>query len=274
MTYVEELFSLKGRTAIVTGGYGHLGRVMCWTLAAAGARVYCAGPNKERFRENFPFVLLEALASQYPELGMADISFLPFNLANDVSHSEALAKVQSEAGGLDILVNNAFFLPPEDSSNSFCHRMDGLLSHGADFTDKASKLLQRSDQSRIVNIASIYGVVAPDPEIYRDEPKQRSQAIYGAAKAALIQLTKYWASFWGAEYPQLTVNAISPGAFPRTAKDGGPSTGFRNLLAQRSIAGRIGKPEDLSGAVLLLCSRAGAYITGQNLVIDGGWTTR
>ena len=279
MTYIEELFSLKGRVAIVTGGYGHLGRAMCWALAAAGAKVYCAGPSRERFRESFPFAMIEVLASEYSEL--EDIAYLPFDLADCESQNRALEQVQMEAGGLDILVYNAFFEAQankkagaetgvKERSEAFFR--EGTVACTAAFTEAAWALLQRSDQPRIVNIASMYGIVAPDPNLYREHPEQRSRASYNAAKAALLQLTRYWASFWGEDCPALTVNAISPGPFPRSEKQ--VSASFRALLSRRTIVGRTGVPEDLSGALLLLSSRAGSYITAQNLVVDGGWTAR
>ncbi len=311
MTYIEELFGLKGRTALVTGGYGHLGRAMCWALAAAGAKVYCAGPSREHFRERFPLAMLEALAAEYPEMGMADICYLSLDLASTASRKEALHQIYREEGGLDILINNAFFLgplsdrdaeaaqkdmeqsPDQNQARQFCRDMDGLLNCTVALSEAARAMLQSSEQGRIINIASMYGVVAPDPGLYSEAPQQRSRASYNAAKAALIQLTRYWASFWGQQYPQLTVNTVSPGPFPAgppaTRKESasapqaqiqGPTqelaaaASFRAELARRTIAGRVGQPEDLCGALLLLASRAGCYITGQNLLVDGGWTVR
>ncbi len=272
MTYIEELFSLKGRTAIISGGYGHLGRSMCWALAAAGAKVYCAGPSREHFRESFPFTIMEAVARENPDWALADIRYLPFDLASEQSHAEVLQQVQNQSGGLDILVNSAFFLSSNADkaiARNFSKDMDGILNNTAIFSELAQDMLQRSDQARIVNIASMYGMVAPKPELYCEYPEQRSRASYGAAKAALIQLTRYWASFWGTS--QFTVNAISPGPFPRTYNC---DELFLKKLSDGTIAGRIGRPEDLVGALLLLCSRAGSYITGQNIIVDGGWTVR
>lgn len=291
MTYIEELFSLKGRVAVVTGGYGHLGRAMCWALAAAGAKVYCAGPSRERFRESFPFAMMEVLASEYSELELVDIAYLPFDLGDCDSQSEALAQVQREAGGLDILVNNAFFEAQASEGASanksagtktaikerieaFRSDWGGAISCTAAFTEATWALLQQSDQPRIVNIASMYGIVAPDPNLYLEHPEQRSKAGYNAAKAALLQLTRYWASFWGESCPALTVNAISPGPFPRSKGEKRISPSFQAMLSRRTIVDRTGVPEDLSGALLLLSSRAGSYITAQNLVVDGGWTAR
>ena len=216
---------------------------------------------------------------------MSTLSYLPFDLADCESQNRALEQVQREAGGLDILVNNAFFhaqsmdeaRKEKDTSlkerkNAFCSDLEGFLAGSAVFTEAAWALLQRSDQARIVNIASMYGIVAPDPNLYVEHPEQRSKASYNAAKAALLQLTRYWASFWGEGCPSLTVNAISPGPFPRSEKQ--VSASFRAMLSRRTIVGRTGVPEDLSGALLLLSSRAGSYITAQNLVVDGGWTAR
>ena len=267
MTYIEELFGLKGRTAIVTGGYGYLGRAMCWALAAAGAQVYCAGPSKERFRKSFPFSIMEAIAEQSPDMALADIRYLPFDLTRQTSYQEILDQVHSESGRLDILINNAFFLSPQPEC--FSEDMDGILNKTVIFSECAKDLLLRSNQGRIVNIASMYGIIAPDPQLYNGFPQQRSRASYNAAKAALLQLTKYWASFWGTS--QFTINAISPGPFPRKQ---GLNTVFCDKLSSRTIVGRIGKPEDLVGPLLLLCSQAGSYITGQNLIVDGGWTVR
>lgn len=119
----------------------------------------------------------------------------------------------------------------------------------------------------ILNIASMYGHVAPDYRIYPDL-RYTNPPSYGAAKAGVIQLTKYMASFLSPY--GIRVNALSPGPFPHPETQ--TNRRFLEQLQNRNPMRRIGVPEDLKGAVALLCSDAGSYMTGQNLCVDGGWT--
>ena len=121
----------------------------------------------------------------------------------------------------------------------------------------------------ILNVASMYGVVAPDYKIYLNN-NHANPPSYGAAKAGIVQLTKYLASFLGKD--GVRVNCISPGPFPfKSTVDEIPE--FIKTLEDKTMLDKIGNPEDLKGIVALLCSDASNYITGQNISIDGGWTS-
>ena len=123
-------------------------------------------------------------------------------------------------------------------------------------------------KGNILNIASMYGHVAPDYRLY-DGDRFANPPSYGAAKAGVIQLTKYLASFLSQH--EIRVNCISPGPFPfETTQDESPE--FIRRLSEKNPMNRIGNPHELKGAALLLCSNAGSYITGQNLRVDGGWS--
>ena len=114
----------------------------------------------------------------------------------------------------------------------------------------------------------MYGVVAPDFSVYDDSPQFFNPPHYGAAKAGLVQLTKYYASYLG-KY-NINVNAVSPGPFPHDSVQ--KDVGFIKRLESKTALKRIGKPSDLGGIFVFLCSDASNYITGQNLMVDGGWT--
>ena len=121
----------------------------------------------------------------------------------------------------------------------------------------------------IVNVSSMYGMVSPQPSLYAEHERFHNPPGYGAAKAGLLQFTRYAATHLAAK--GIRVNALSPGAFPSPQVQ--RSEGFVRALEQRVPLGRIGQPEELGGAVVFLLSDASSYMTGHNLVVDGGWTT-
>ena len=116
----------------------------------------------------------------------------------------------------------------------------------------------------------MYGIVAPQFDVYNDYPQFINPPHYGAAKAGVVQLTKYYASYLGNK--NIQVNAVTPGPFPSETVQ--QSEGFIKKLEEKTALNRIGKPEDLAGAFVFLSSDASDFITGQNIIIDGGWTTK
>lgn len=118
----------------------------------------------------------------------------------------------------------------------------------------------------IVNIASMYGLLAPDLDIY-DSIESASPPFYGAGKAGLLQLTRYCASALAKR--NIRVNSITPGPFPQMEK---ADKAFMERLSKKTMLKRMGKPEDLNGTILLLCSDASSYMSGSNIVVDGGMT--
>jgi NAD(P)-dependent dehydrogenase (short-subunit alcohol dehydrogenase family) len=257
----EDLFSLKGKVAVVTGGYGHLGRSFCKGLAKAEATAIVAGPHPDKFkevfeRENDPKIVFEQM-----------------DVGSEESIKVAFENIYKTTGRIDVLVNCAFYPggsgdPAEMSSSDFEGGIDGTLNSVFRCIKLVVPYMKRMKKGSIINISSMYGTVSPDFGIYKGYEKQFSQPNYGAGKAGVIQLTRYYAAYL-AGYG-IRVNCISPGAFP--ADETVKQKEFLHRLLAKIPMGRVGKPEDLEGAAVFLASDASSYITGQNIIIDGGWT--
>jgi len=260
------LFSLEGRTALVTGAAGHLGRAMAGALAGAGAVVYLNG------RRPGP---LEDLRDELRSEG-ASAEIAPFDVLDPGAVTNFLARLAQQSDRLDVLVNNAHSgrtgtlesAEAKDYTDAFAVAVQAA----AELTKAALELLKaaavRQGHASVINITSMYGMVSPDPSIYGSSG-QNSPPYYGAAKAGLIQLTRYAAVHLAPH--KVRVNAISPGPFPPPAlADRMPD--FWALLNHKSPMRRVGRAAELQGAVLFLASDASTYVTGINLPVDGGWT--
>lgn len=249
---------LSRKVAVVTGGYGHLGKAICESLRFHGADVYILARSKEKFIEAF----------QHNE----KIHFLEGDISSAASIRKAYSNVVAHAGKLDVLINNAFYLrgnsPTEMTKEDFSFGLDGCLTSMFECIRESLPFLKAG--ASIINVSSMYGMVAPDFQVYKKFPAYLNPPHYGAAKAGVIQLTKYYASFLGPL--GIRVNTVTPGPFPslKVQKD----EEFINELKERTLVGKIGNPEDLAGAFIFLASDAANFITGQNIVVDGGWTAK
>ncbi len=257
----EDLFSLRGKVAVVTGGYGHLGRSFCKGLAGAGASVVAAGRSYDKFK------------SAFRKGNSRKIAFEQMDISSEESVKTALKNIYKKTKRIDILVNNAVYLqgfddPTETSSSDWDYGVDGTLNSVFRCIKSVVRYMRRAKKSSIINISSMYGVVSPDFSIYKGYKKQFSPPNYGAAKAGVIQLTRYYAVYL-AGYG-IRVNCISPGAFPDSNIV--KQKRFLQKLSAKIPMGRIGRPDELEGAVVFLASDASSYMTGQNIIIDGGWT--
>jgi gluconate 5-dehydrogenase len=270
------LFSLVGKTAVITGASGFLGRTFVETLLTNGARVVALGRSERletevaHWRERFgPDRILGVRVDMY------DVSALTDEL-------EAIARGESR---IDVLINNAHELGPNTGFNipegalesasfdQWSRNMTGGLYWPVLTVQKlgARMLLQRSGS--IINVSTMYAQVAPSPKLYVDT-KFLNPAGYSASKAALLSFTRYVASFWGEA--GVRANAILPGPFSNTDDGAANSVAegdfFVDRLKARTALGRIGRPGELAGALLFLASDASSYVTGQGIVVDGGWT--
>lgn len=260
------LFGLEGRVALVTGGAGHLGSAVAAALAAAGATVVLNGRNAEA---------LAAVAAQIGDAGGA-AHVAAHDLLDSDQVGALVAEVEDRFGRLDVLVNNAYrgttgtidSATPGDYDHSFRIGMTAP----ADLVNQALDLLARSsDATRsasVINVASMYGLVSPDPGVYGDSG-HNSAPYYGAAKAALLQWTRYAAVHLAPRH--IRVNAVTPGPFPKPVVQQNMPELWDNLTAKVPL-GRLGSPHELCGAVVYLASGASSFVTGTNLVVDGGWT--
>lgn len=247
---------LEKKHVLITGAAGQLGMRFAETFAAEGALLWLADQSAEN--------LAKAAAQLAP-------SSLSGTLLMDVTQPESVAngfaKIQAH-GGLDVLVNNAgmgVFTPFwERDYADFMQVMS--VNAGGTFlcTREALKLMKGKGEGSIINIGSIYGVVSSDPRIYTDCNRMNSE-VYSASKAAVIQLTKYFAVH--AAELGVRVNCVSPGGvFNHQGDD------FVGNYAARTPLKRMAKDQDICGAVIFLASNEAAYVSGQNIVVDGGFT--
>jgi len=251
------LFDLTGKVILVTGGYGHLGKHICKGLADYGASVYVLARSEDKFTAAFG-------------KDSSNIAFAQCDVSSTESVRAALKAVSEQENGIDVLVNNAVYLRGrhEISDEDWAFTMDGVLGNFYRCIREVIPYLRKRGKGKIINVSSMYGMVSPDFAVYESAPQFLNPPHYGVAKAGVIQLTKYFAKYLGAD--NITVNAVSPGPFPSAKVQN--EREFIDALEKKTALGRIGKPEDLEGAFVFLCSDSSAYITGHNLVIDGGWT--
>ncbi|KAA0890492.1 SDR family NAD(P)-dependent oxidoreductase [Oryzomonas rubra] len=259
---INDLLSLKGRVALVTGGAGYLGSEMSYTLAELGANVVIASRDLKKCQER-----CEEIAENVGN-GIKMLA-IELDLLDKQSIVRCFEEIHKHFDAIDILINNAWSGNKNswESINDKDWDYDINMSLNSNFriTKIAFPDLVKT-KGVILNIASMYGHISPDYRIY-DGEQFTNPPSYGAAKAGVIQFTKYLASFLSPH--QIRVNALSPGAFPHEATQ--QHTEFMARLGSKNPMNRIGYPYELKGAVALLCSDAGSYITGQNICVDGGW---
>ena len=192
------------------------------------------------------------------------------DVSTDAGVATALDAIQSEAGRVDGWVNNAYAGRSGLLGELDRAEVEATLARGVGDTMLATQAAaeRMSAGGAILNVASMYGLVSPQPDAYRSNPRFHNPPAYGAAKAGVIAFTRY-----AAVHPAprgIRVNAIAPGPFP--SGDAAADPAFVAELEKRVPLGRIGTPDDLGAAAVLLLSPGAAYITGQTIAIDGGWT--
>ncbi len=265
MRTLTELMGLDGRVAVVTGGAGHIGRVIAGTLAEQGAAVAVVDCHEDG---------CHSAAEQIQQIHRRGTVGLVADLSCDQQTRALPGRVLEHFGQLDILVNCAAFVGTsrlsgwatsfeQQSVEAWRKAMDLNLTVPFVLAQSCREALACSGHGCIINIASIYGVVAPDLGLY-EGTSMANPAAYGASKAGLLQLTRHLAAILA---PKVRVNAITPGGVERNQPEI-----FQRRYQARTPLGRLATEEDLKGAVAYLASDLSAYVTGQNLIVDGGWT--
>lgn len=254
---------LQDKSVLITGGAGLLGRAFSTAVAAAGARVVVADIHPDGAR------IADAVAA---ETGSTTVSYERCDITDTVEVREMLSRCVDRYGRLDALVNNAYPRNPhygrhfEDVTyEDFCDNVGMHLGGYFNMAREASAIMMRQHEGVIVNVASIYGFAAPRFEIY-EGTTMTMPVEYAAIKGGLITLTRYLASYLGPH--NIRVNAISPGGI-----EAGQDPSFIRRYTRRAVLGeRMARPDDITGPLLFLLSDDARYMTGQNVVVDGGWT--
>ncbi|HVZ34546.1 MAG TPA: SDR family oxidoreductase [Polyangiaceae bacterium] len=263
--------ALAGKVAIVTGALGLLGREHCAALAAAGAHVVASDLNDDG---------CGALARRLSEAHGVESLGVGADVASPSALDELRNRVLDRFGSIDVLVNNAAIDDKFSSESAAQSRFEQYpLERFRRLLEvnvlgvflccqRLGQVMAERGSGSIINVASTYGVVAPDQSLYRrPDGSQRffKGPAYPASKGALLQLTRFLAAYWGAA--GVRVNALSPGGV-----ENGQGEQFVERYSERTPLGRMARPADYAGALVFLASDASAYMTGSNLVIDGGFT--
>ncbi len=256
---MSELFDLSGRLALVTGAGGRLGRAFAKALADAGAQILLTGRDEERLR------------TTAAELGPATLGIHAADLREEAAVNDLFAEIEARHGGLDVLVNGAGIarhaplgeVSAEDFAEVFA------LNVTASFlcAQSSASLMRARGGGKIVNVGSIYGSVAVDPRIYEGAPGMvQASPPYASSKSALINLTRDLAVRLGPW--NIQVNLVSPGGV-----EADQPIPFRESYSRRTPAGRMANAADIAGTVVYLSAPASDYVTGQNVIVDGGFTS-
>jgi NAD(P)-dependent dehydrogenase (short-subunit alcohol dehydrogenase family) len=259
-TSTSEILTLKGKDIWVFGGAGHLGKAAVSLLCHAGARVLC--------------IDLDNRAESFVQSSGLEGSVTPAacDVRNISDLKEFIRSHAQQRGVPHGLVNFTFASTArqlEDLTESeFDEVNHGGLTATFFLAREVGGEMAKLNRGSIVLLSSMYGLVSPDPKLY-EAPLNKNPIEYGVAKAGIIQMTKYLAVHWGKQ--NVRTNCISPGPFPNPdVQQQHPD--FVQRLAERTPLGRVGHPEEIAGAVAFLLSDAATYVTGHNLIVDGGWT--
>jgi NAD(P)-dependent dehydrogenase (short-subunit alcohol dehydrogenase family) len=259
MPGLTESFRLDGRVALVTGGAGTIGRSLCWGLAEAGASVIVAARNLDR---------CQALASEISARYGAAIA-LPLDLASEESIEALADAARQRFGGIDILVNNAISQFPGHVETYSLADWDRSMAVDAGGYFRITQLCLNDMLARgggnIITIASMLGIVAADPSLYPAKGIAGFRPSYFYTKAGVVGFTRFIATAYADR--NIRANCISPGGVETD-----PPRADSAAFIARTPMQRLAKPDDLKGAVVYLASDASAYVTGHNLVVDGGYT--
>lgn len=264
----KDYFNLKNKVAVVTGSAGRLGSEFAHTLCSAGASVVLVDIEHKKNQ-----ALEKNLRKKF---GKKAMSFI-LDISNQELVKDLAKKIRKTHGGVDILVNNAFFNPsinqvhktkkfeifPIDVWNTV---LEVNLTGTFVCSQELGGMMAKKGSGTIINISSIYGMVGADQRIYGNSGLN-SQPSYAATKGAMVNLTRYMATYWRGK--NVRVNTLTLGG---VLDESYMKKSFIKKYSERTILGRMAKRTEYNGAMLFLASDASSYMTGANMVVDGGWT--
>jgi len=271
MNEVQKLFDLTDQVAIVTGGAGFLGQQFSEALSEAGAKVVVADID-------------QAAAVAYAETLQKKTGSalgVKLDVTDPFSVQDLMDRTLEKYGQLNILVNSAALDPKFDNQNqsqnitsfeefpleSWKDALDVNLTGMFLTCQYATREMKKNGKGSLINICSTYGISGPDQRLYESlgEPRRYKPVYYSVSKAGVLGLTKYIATYF--EGTEIRCNALTPGGVERDHDQA-----FKDAYASRTVLGRMAYPHEMKGAVVFLASEASSYMTGTNLVVDGGWT--
>ena len=264
----SELFSLANKVVVVTGGAGLLGQVFCQGLVDVGAHVAIV---------DLDLASAETAAKKINKSDAQKVVAFESDITSPESVTQMVANVVKQLGRIDVLVNNAaskgssldaFFESFEDYSLKTWREVMSVNIDGLFLVAQAvGKQMKKQGGGSIIQTSSIYGVVAPDQRIYEGSEYNgraiNTPAVYSASKAAVNGLTSYLSTYWASS--KIRVNSLTPGGIAS-----GQNSEFNKKYSNRVPLGRMGEASELVGALIYLASDASSYVTGQNLIVDGG----
>ena len=257
---IHTLFSLKGKVALVTGGAGRYGQQISGALAEAGATVIIASRSAEKRGSFVEMMRREGW----------DAHDFSLDLTSEDSVEQLAVEIEGRWQRLDVLFNNAVAVRAESLDQHSVEDWGRAMECNSMGLYRACRIfggrMAEQRAGSIINVASIYGVVSPEFGIYDGHREMTNPPSYGFAKAGMLQLTRYLAVYFG-KYG-VRVNSLSPGGLYSPAM---PEKFVENY-SRRTPLGRMAGPNDLKGAAVFLASDASAYVTGHNLLVDGGYT--
>lgn len=257
---MKKIYSIEDKVIIITGATGYLGSAMVEHLHASGAKVMVLSTKLEKSK---------ALCQT---LSIPSTHAFEVNVDNEASIKQCFTNIYAIFGKIDVLVNNAYFgvnKRYDDYSKEEWHESFNGTVISMDTTIKlVVPYMAKNNTGRIINISSMYGMVSPNPDAYPKE-EMINPLSYGVGKAGVLQYSKYMAMSLAKD--KITVNSVSYGPFPNVNNI--DDKVFLDNLAKKTMVNRIGKPEEVTSAVYFLSLDESSYITGQNIVVDGGWTS-
>lgn len=262
---VKTSLCLRGRVCLITGATGGVGKLIASTLADLGADLALVDISKPA---------LSSVAKRLSRDFDVIVKVFAFDFEDEPSVLDVPGWIFQSFGRLDILVNNAAFVGTsglhgwavdfsDQSLATWRRALEVNLTAAFALTQGCQPLLAQSGHGSVINIGSIYGLLGPDLSLY-EGTTMNNPAAYAASKGGLLQLTRWLATVLA---PKIRVNAISPGGLER-----GQPQEFIDRYISRTPLRRMGREEDIMGAVAYLASDLSSWVTGQNIVVDGGWS--
>jgi NAD(P)-dependent dehydrogenase (short-subunit alcohol dehydrogenase family) len=260
----KNFFDVSGKIIVITGAAGLLGTEYAKGLSREGAHVVLADLDFKKCED----ISLE-LEKKYSVKPLA----INLDLTKILSIKNMVKKVIKKYGKIDVLINNAAYqgddklrtipfeeLPLESWNKAIDVNLTGIFL----CCQEIGKIMVKQKKGVIINISSTYGIVAPDQRIY-GKSRQNSAIFYAATKSAVLNLTRYLAAYWQGK--GIRVNTLSPGGVERNQE-----VNFKQKYSEKTMLGRMAKKDEYVGPIIFLASDASSYMTGSNLIVDGGWT--